>query len=159
MPNKYYIAYGSNLSVEQMEKRTPDAVIVGTGILRGWRLLFRQFATIQENENFDTPVLVWKISAQDEKNLDRYEGFPRFYRKKNLRVHVKSLNGEDLGELTAMVYIMTSRAVNYRFANPLPSDYYYNILDKGYETFGFDTNILEGALLEACEHFNSDFGS
>jgi len=159
MPNKYYIAYGSNLSVEQMEKRTPDAVIVGTGILRGWRLLFRQFATIQENENFDTPVLVWKISAQDEKNLDRYEGFPRFYRKKNLRVHVKSLNGEDLGELTAMVYIMTSRAVNSRFANPLPSDYYYNILDKGYETFGFDKNILEGALLEASEHFNSDFDS
>ena len=111
-----------------MEKRTPDAVIVGTGILHGWRLLFRQFATIQENENFDTPVLVWKISAQDEKNLDRYEGFPRFYRKKNLIVHVKSLDGEDLGELTAMVYIMTSRAVNSRFANPLPSDYYYFVL-------------------------------
>ncbi len=159
MPNKYYIAYGSNLSVEQMEKRTPDAVIVGTGILRGWRLLFRQFATIQENENFDTPVLVWKISAQDEKNLDRYEGFPRFYRKKNLRVHVKSLNGEDLGELTAMVYIMTSRAVNSRFANPLPSDYYYNILDKGYETFGFDKKILEGALIEVYENFSFIFGS
>lgn len=159
MPNKYYIAYGSNLSVEQMEKRTPDAVIVGTGILRGWRLLFRQFATIQENENFDTPVLVWKISAQDEKNLDRYEGFPRFYRKKNLRVHVKSLNGEDLGELTAMVYIMTSRAVNSRFANPLPSDYYYNILDKGYETFGFDKKILEGALIEVYENVSFIFGS
>jgi len=159
MPNKYYIAYGSNLSVEQMEKRTPDAVIVGTGILHGWRLLFRQFATIQENENFDTPVLVWKISAQDEKNLDRYEGFPRFYRKKNLRVHVKSLNGEDLGELTAMVYIMTSRAVNSRFANPLPSDYYYNILDKGYETFGFDKKILEGALIEVYENFSFIFGS
>ena len=27
--NKYYIAYGSNLSIEQMEKRTPDAIIVG----------------------------------------------------------------------------------------------------------------------------------
>ena len=147
MGSKYYIAYGSNLSVEQMKKRTPDAVIVGTGILQGWRLLFRQFATIQQNEKFNTPVLVWKISAQDEKNLDKYEGFPRFYRKK------------DLGELTAMVYIMTSRAVNSRFANPLPSDYYYSILDKGYETFGFDTNILEDALLEVCEHFNFDFGS
>ena len=115
--------------------------------------------TIAVSEKFNTPVLVWKISAQDEKNLDKYEGFPRFYRKKNLRVYVKSLDGEDLGELTAMVYIMTSRAVNSRFANPLPSDYYYSILDKGYETFGFDTNILEDALLEVCEHFNFDFGS
>ena len=159
MASKYYIAYGSNLSVEQMKQRTPDAVIVGTGILHGWRLLFRQFATIQEDKNFDVPVLVWKISAQDEKNLDRYEGFPRFYRKKNLSVHVKSLDGEDLGELTAMVYVMTSKAVNDRFANPLPSDYYYSILDKGYETFGFDKKILEGALIELYETFTFVFGS
>ncbi|MCD8329913.1 MAG: gamma-glutamylcyclotransferase, partial [Lachnospiraceae bacterium] len=33
---RYYIAYGSNLSVAQMKVRTPDAKIVGTGILYGW---------------------------------------------------------------------------------------------------------------------------
>ena len=74
MADKYYIAYGSNLSIEQMKVRTPDAVIVGTGMLKGWRLLFRQFATIKRSAKFNTPVLIWKISEQDEKSLDRYEG-------------------------------------------------------------------------------------
>ena len=147
--SKYYLAYGSNLSVEQMKIRTPEAEIVGTGILHGWRLLFRQFATIQENKIFDVPVLVWKISEQDEKNLDKYEGFPRFYRKKYLTLNVKSLDGVDLGEIKAMAYIMTSKAVSARLAKPFPSDYYYSVLDKSYEAFGFDKKILEGALLEA----------
>ena len=149
MTEKFYIAYGSNLSVEQMKTRAPNAIIVGKGILHGWRLLFRQFATVQEDKNFDVPVLVWKISEQDEKNLDRYEGFPRFYRKKYLTLNVKSLDGFDLGKLRAMVYIMTAKAVSARLANPFPSDYYYSVLYKGYEAFGFDKKILEGALLEA----------
>ena len=33
--SRYYIAYGSNLSVEQMRHRTPKAKIVGTAVLRG----------------------------------------------------------------------------------------------------------------------------
>ena len=78
---KYYAAYGSNLSVEQMKVRTPDAVIVGTGILNDWRLLFRTFATIKKSRGYSVPVLVWKISQQDEKRLDRYEGYPNFYIK------------------------------------------------------------------------------
>ena len=70
MADRFYIAYGSNLSREQMAFRTPDAEIVGTAVLKGWRLLFRQYATIKKNSKFETPVLVWKISEQDEKNLE-----------------------------------------------------------------------------------------
>lgn len=80
--DKFYLAYGSNLSIEQMKVRIPDAEIVGTAMLERWRLLFRQYATIKKSGTYKTPVLVWKISEQDEKNLDRYEGFPKFYRKK-----------------------------------------------------------------------------
>ena len=149
MADKYYIAYGSNLSIEQMKVRTPDAVIVGTGMLKGWRLLFRQFATIKRSAKFNTPVLIWKISEQDEKSLDRYEGFPRFYTKKNLTVAVKSLDGVDLGEITAMIYIMTQEAVKNRSINPLPSEYYHSVLDAGYKTFGFDDKILNEAVMEA----------
>lgn len=31
--SKYYLAYGSNLSVAQMAQRCPDAVYVGTAVL------------------------------------------------------------------------------------------------------------------------------
>ena len=149
MTDRYYIAYGSNLSVEQMKVRTPDAVIVGTGMLEGWQLLFRRYATIKKSEGFKVPVLVWKISEQDEKNLDVYEGYPRFYMKKEMKVAVKSLNGDDLGKITAMVYVMTKNAVKARRNNPLPNPYYYSVLDEGYSEFGFDDKILKHALNEA----------
>ena len=151
MADRFYIAYGSNLSREQMAHRTPDAEIVGTAMLKGWRLLFRQYATIEKRKKFYTPVLVWKISEQDEKNLDRYEGFPRFYNKKNLKVAVTSLDGEDLGEVSAMVYIMTPEAVEARKVKPLPSEHYFSILVNGYEEFGFDIKILEKSFGEALE--------
>ena len=149
MASKYYIAYGSNLSIEQMKVRTPDAVIVGTGILKDWRLLFRQCATIKECKGFSVPVLVWKISEQDEKNLDRYEGFPHCYVKKKLTVAVTSLDGEDLGEITAMVYIMTTKTTEARGFNLLPGKYYYSVIEAGYKTFGFDGKILSEAVMEA----------
>ena len=76
---KYYIAYGSNLSVEQMAQRCPDARVVGQAVLEDWELAFHGCATILPNKGKNTPVLVWEISAGDEKNLDIYEGYPNFY--------------------------------------------------------------------------------
>ena len=146
---KYYAAYGSNMSVEQMRVRTPDAVIVGTGILKDWRLLFRTFATIKKCKGYSVPVLVWKISEQDEKNLDRYEGYPQFYVKRNLKIYVTGLNGNHFGEVNAMVYIMTKKATDTRSINPIPSEHYYSILHSGYKRFGFDGKILTEALLES----------
>ena len=149
MNGKFYIAYGSNLSIEQMKVRTPDAVIVGTGILKDWRLLFRMFATIKKCKGYSVPVLVWKISPQDEKNLDRYEGYPKFYVKRNQKIDVTGLNGNHFGEVNAMVYIMTKKATNTRSINPIPSKHYYSILHSGYKRFGFDGKILTEALLES----------
>ena len=149
MDSKFYIAYGSNLSLEQMKVRTPDAVIVGTGILKDWRLLFRRFATIKKCKGYKVPVLVWRISPQDEKNLDRYEGYPKFYVKRNLKINVTGLDGHHFGEVNAMVYIMTKKATDTRDINPMPSEHYYSILHSGYKRFGFDGKILAEALLEA----------
>lgn len=47
---KYYIAYGSNLSVEQMAQRCPDARIVGQAVLEDWELAFHGCATILPNK-------------------------------------------------------------------------------------------------------------
>ena len=57
---KYYIAYGSNLSVEQMAQRCPDARIVGQAVLEDWELAFHGCATILPNKGKNTPVLVWR---------------------------------------------------------------------------------------------------
>ena len=104
---KYYIAYGSNLSVEQMAQRCPDARIVGQAVLEDWELAFHGCATILPNKGKNTPVLVWEISAGDEKNLDIYEGFPHYYRKENMTVEVVSKDAEPM-TVTAPTGPMTS---------------------------------------------------
>ena len=38
---RYYIAYGSNLNVQQMRWRCPGARIIGTSELQDYRLLFK----------------------------------------------------------------------------------------------------------------------
>ena len=144
MSKRYYIAYGSNLSTEQMAFRTPDAKIVGTAILYGWQLLFRCHATIEPHPGRNTPVLVWEISEQDEKNLDRYEGYPVYYYKREIPVEVFPMDGNEPVQLTAMVYIM---ADGHPLAEPSPS--YYGVLEGGYRRFHFPIHVLEQALADS----------
>ena len=140
---KYYIAYGSNLSVEQMAHRCPGATIAGQAVLVGWELLFRGCATIAPNPKKNTSVLVWEISEQDEKSLDRYEGFPIYYRKERLNIELLH-EGAEAKMVTAMVYIMEND-----FGRRAPSLNYYKVLYDGYKTFKFPMHILEGALKES----------
>lgn len=142
---KYYIAYGSNLSVEQMAYRCPDAKIAGQAVLAGWELLFRGCATIAPNPKKNTPVLVWEISERDEGNLDLYEGYPNYYRKEDLNIELLR-EGAEPEMVTAMVYIMEND-----FGRRSPSRYYYKVLHDGYKAFRFPMHILEGALKECMD--------
>lgn len=60
--DRLYIAYGSNLNLEQMKHRCPTAEVVGTAELKNWRLWFRggnhsAVATIERERGFTVPVL------------------------------------------------------------------------------------------------------
>lgn len=138
---KLYVAYGSNLHLEQMAYRCPDAKVFGTGVLKNYSLTFwgntrgNGVATVLPEADTDVPVALWEISAADEKNLDRYEGFPYLYRKENIDVLMA-----DGSIVTGMVYLMNHGQPTY------PSDYYYNVIASGYKSFGFDTDFLEAAV-------------
>ena len=141
---KYYIAYGSNLSTDQMHYRCPDAKIAGQAVLKDWKLVFRTHATIEPCPGSEVPVLVWAISDADEKRLDRYEGFPKYYIKQNLDIAMAGLNGKGAKKIKAMVYIMTE---GKPIETPYP-DYLYTIIG-GYRKFGFDEEIVWIAFDEA----------
>jgi hypothetical protein len=81
------------------------------------------------------PVLLWEITPSDEEALDRYEGWPHFYRKETLEF-------TSMGEpVEAMAYIMNDgRQLG------LPSPYYYNVIAEGYESAGFDPKALADAV-------------
>ena len=133
--NKIYIAYGSNLNLEQMRYRCPHATVLGTSELKDYRLIFRRsYLSIEKSEGDSVPVLLWEITPTDEKSLDRYEGYPRFYRKETVTVE---LDGKPV---KAMVYIMDER-----FPLEGPSFSYYSTVTQGYKDCGFDPSIVREA--------------
>lgn len=149
MSKRLYVAYGSNLNIKQMKHRCPTAKLYGTGTLEGYELQFKgypssAFATIAPKAGSSVPVAVWDIKPNDEKNLDRYEGYPSHYFKKDVTVNLGNQ------EVSAMVYIMNQRM---RFG--LPSTGYYDTVLTGYKDCGLDTSALETALKESTQQFYS----
>ena len=105
MKQRLYAAYGSNLNLRQMKYRCPGAQLIGTGEIENYELQFKgrpsnAFATIAPKEGSRVPVALWKIGPKEEHALDRYEGFPSHYFKRNLPVQAAGK------EVTAMAYIM-----------------------------------------------------
>jgi gamma-glutamylcyclotransferase (GGCT)/AIG2-like uncharacterized protein YtfP len=149
-----YIAYGSNLNREQMERRCPTAKVLGRSIINDYRLLFRKlktgsYVTIEPCEGKCVPVLLWSVCSEDKQSLDRYEGYPRFYEKEEMNI---LLNGETT---SAFVYIMTP---GHELG--MPSDVYLNIIEEGYKEAGFDLCVLDDAIADtqariSLEHNNN----
>lgn len=138
-----YAAYGSNINLEQMAYRCPNSTVAGTAMLKGYELQFRHHATVEQNADAEVPVLLWELDSQDERFLDKYEGWPKYYRKESITLE---LNGESV---EAMIYIMNGD-------RPLesPTAQYYDIIKQGYRENGLDTSYLETALAEAVQSEN-----
>lgn len=135
-----YIAYGSNLNLPQMAFRCPTAKVVGASEIKDYELLFRggrrsSVATVEPLKGSSVPVLLWKLKERDLQALDRYEGYPSFYRKEVLDVELRGKT------VSAMVYIMND---GHPFGSP--SDYYLNTIMEGYQSAGFNTELLEQAV-------------
>lgn len=148
---RYYLAYGSNLNVHQMRMRCPYATILGTAELKGWELLFKgsqtgAYLTIEECEGGTVPVVVWAVTPSDEAALDRYEGFPTFYYKRELRVQCKGIRTGKRRTIDAFAYVMhEDRPIG------VPGDYYMRTCLDGYDTFFFDRNVLLAAYDKCVE--------
>ena len=146
MEKRYYIAYGSNLNVRQMRLRCPSARIVGTAVLDGYALLFKgsgtgAYLTVEKAENGRVPVGVWEVSPEDEISLDRYEGYPAFYYKKELTLPIKGIRTGKTRTRKVFVYVMhEERPVG------IPSKWYVGVCAEGYRDFGFDTETLRKAV-------------
>ena len=128
MQKRYYIAYGSNLNVRQMRWRCPDARIIGTA---------------ERAEGYSVPVAVWEVSAADEVKLDRYEGYPAFYYKKEMTIDFAGIRTGRKRRRRVFVYIMhEERPVS------VPSRGYVMTCLEGYHDFGFNSRVLT----EAYDH-------
>ena len=130
----YYLAYGSNLNIEQMKRRCPNAIKVGTSIIEDYELEFRYYLTIVPSTKNKVPVGVWLVDEQDEASLDIYEGYPTLYRKEYIEITV---NNE---KVNALVYIMNDVREKSK-----PSQVYLNTCRQGYKDFNLDISYLNKA--------------
>ena len=151
---KFYLAYGSNLNVKQMQFRCPDARIVGTAEIPNYQLLFKgsktgSYLTIEPKQGCTVPAAVWSVSERDELALDRYEGYPHFYYKTELELSL----AETGKKLTAFVYIMHEER---RLG--IPTSAYVSTCKFGYTIFGFDFKYLDEAYeksLKGAAHYEN----
>lgn len=146
MKKRYYIAYGSNLNIRQMRMRCTSARIIGTSEIPDYELLFKgsktgSYLTIEPKEGSRVPVAAWEVSAEDELALDRYEGFPTFYYKKEMILPIKGIRSGKIRLRNTFVYIMHE---DRPFG--LPSQFYTSTCLEGYKSFGFDSRYLAEAI-------------
>ena len=151
MQKRYYIAYGSNLNIRQMRMRCPHARVIGTAVIKNYELLFKgsltgAYLTIEPKKGGEVPVAAWEVTESDEAELDRYEGFPTFYYKKEMELDIKGIRTGKIRRRKCFVYIMhEERKIG------VPSISYVSICLQGYVSFGFDEHYLSEAQIKAVE--------
>lgn len=145
-----YFAYGSNMNLNQMAFRCPDAEVVDTVRLEGYRLAFcmngggNGVATIIPAEGSCVDGVLWRISEQDEQHLDHYEGFPYLYGKEP--VTVTNRNGQ---QREIMAYTMNSP---YKDTPAMPSRAYLEGILNGCQQNGLETApVLEAVWITQWE--------
>lgn len=140
-----YAAYGSNLNIEQMKMRCPTAQPIAKTCLPDYRLVFQGMlrgahANIIPAPGESVPLVIWEISAADEKALDRYEGVAGgYYTKEYLRGPV---NGK---QQDILIYIMTPHD------HGIPNNGYLATIVQGYADFDLDVKILNAGLRYSTE--------
>lgn len=148
---KLYAAYGSNMNIEQMAHRCPKARIVGKAVLQDFKLTFRGVykgvANIEPCMGREVPIVIWSITDECENALDVYEGYPRLYKKKTLEVTM------DNKPTKVMAYVMTKEYCNLP---SLPTEYYLNVIARGYSDNDIDLKTLNNAYSECLKEVEGE---
>jgi gamma-glutamylcyclotransferase (GGCT)/AIG2-like uncharacterized protein YtfP len=132
-----YFAYGMNTNLDSMAYRCPTAVCLGAARIQDHRLVFRTHADIESAPGEQCWGVLWDITDQDLESLDQLEGFPTYYKRKQVMVY------QDKRSVSAITYYMTDQTCERR-----PSQGYLEMVREGYEQNGVPT----AQLMHCVEH-------
>lgn len=141
MRRKYYLAYGMNTNLSSMAFRCPDARSLGKVELKNHKLAFKIYCDAEKQPGTSMECVLWTITDACESSLDRLEGYPHFYKKKEVSVKHDDRN------IKAMIYYMPSG-----FDLAAPSQSYVDTVTTGYRDHDISTEQIIKALeeLEQC---------
>jgi len=143
---RYYIAYGSNLNLNQMFYICPSARVLGKSFLPGYRLVFKSggYLSIEKDAEKRVPIGVFELSFFDSIRLNVFERYPELYEKKYFNININNQN------IHAFLYVMRQK-YDFYF---LPNAKYLKTCYEGYQYFGFDQVFLNEALEYSYEKLN-----
>ena len=139
-----YFSYGMNTNLGSMATRCPKAKSLGAAVLPHYAFEFKSFATVVPDMGNEVHGVLWEITDDCEKSLDRLEGYPIYYGKINVWV-------EHEGEMVpCMTYLMyPEEELDY------PSDSYVKMLEEGYTSHGISTDQINWALVRLDELYGN----
>ena len=106
--NNFYFAYGSNMDPRQMEQRCPGAIPVGIGNLPFYKTIInsRGVASIINSPETFTPGVLWAVSDDHIKTLDKKEGVKLgIYTKEIKTIRINNL------EIHCIVYVASKNEI------------------------------------------------
>jgi len=132
----YYFAYASNLNKKQMQERAPGAKPRFTAVLPNYKLVFsgwsRQWhggvATIRPMKGEKVAGGVYEITEQDLARLDKAEGYPAVYDRREVTV----FTDEDAA-IKAVAYLKKEQGEETR-----PAVEYVAAIRQGYRDWGIE---------------------
>jgi gamma-glutamylcyclotransferase len=130
----YYFAYASNLNRKQMQERYPDAMPKFTATLPNFKLIFTGWsrswhggvASIRPLRGEKVAGAVYEISERDLRLLDKYEGYPNIYNRREVVVF-----SEDGEPIKAVTYFKIEQSEETQ-----PSPEYIATIQQGYREWG-----------------------
>ena len=125
-----YLAYGANMDINAMSFRCPNAQPRGVFLLKNWELQFYCHATIEPCPGSAVAGVLWALTPDCERSLDRFEGYPDYYTKRTW-----CQDGQ---------WIMFYEMTNPKSGRPSPG--YVGNITESYHTWHLPLNRLEVAL-------------
>lgn len=118
MANRFYFAYGSNMNPDRIRERIPQARLVGTAFILGWRLKERLYADIERCPSGRVCGVLYLLTQTEILHLDVYEGYPRTYGCVELDAMFDPEH-----KVSAFTYVMTEAARREREGQRYPETY------------------------------------
>lgn len=142
----FYFAYGMNTNVAGMAARCPAAKSLGGAFLRNYQFRFAGPADVVPTNNNYVDGVLWEITPECLRSLDRLEGYPDFYDRKYVTVQSGGKN------VKALVYFMQPGNPDYP-----PTDRYFHMVEEGYREHGVPVDQLYDALEVFEEDDDEDY--
>jgi cation transport regulator ChaC len=126
----FYFSYGSCMNAQDFRRTAPNAVRLGPGTLRGYRLGFTRYSTVRRGgvadivQDAESAVegIVWLVPNTEMQQVDAREGaLDGIYRR--ILVQLKFLN--------EIVHAFTYEVVDKRMSEFPPSAPYANLIVTG----------------------------